>query len=201
MIHHLHDDRLFDCYVAEQSGERLDPPAAEHLTDCPECARRYAELAGFMDALRTEADAETDAVFTPERLRAQQHQIAARIEHIGHAARVLSFPRRFAGRVEQRVPRVAMRWVAAAAAAGIFIGIGTGIFLESGSRSERVGQSAALARPAHLSAKGSARLSSSDATDDLFLSELDVALDRPRTRELMPFDALTPHVREVANVR
>jgi hypothetical protein len=38
----------------------------------------------------------------------------------------------------------------------------------------------------------------SDATDEAFLSELDLALERPRTRELAAFDAFTPHVREVS---
>ena len=33
--------------------------------------------------------------------------------------------------------------------------------------------------------------------DDVFMSALDLALDRPHTSELVAFDALTPHVREV----
>ena len=37
------------------------------------------------------------------------------------------------------------------------------------------------------------------ADDDAFLSDLEMALERPRTRELQPFDALTPHVREIAD--
>jgi anti-sigma factor RsiW len=200
VIHHLHEDRLFECYVSERSGERVDPPAAEHLADCAECARRYWELAGFMDGVRAEGEAEADEIFTPERLRAQQQQVAARIAHLGHAARVISFPRRFAAGAERRVPRIATRWLAAAAAAGMFIGVGTGIFLESGSR-ERAPRTATLTRPTHLNASAATRLAPSDPTDDSFLSDLEVALDRPRTRELLPFDALTPHVREVANVR
>jgi hypothetical protein len=39
------------------------------------------------------------------------------------------------------------------------------------------------------------------ATDDAFLSDLEVALERPHTRELLAFDALTPHVREVRDQR
>jgi hypothetical protein len=35
------------------------------------------------------------------------------------------------------------------------------------------------------------------AADDAFLSELELALERPHTRELRAFDALTPHVREI----
>jgi hypothetical protein len=33
--------------------------------------------------------------------------------------------------------------------------------------------------------------------DDAFMSALDLALDRPHTSELVAFDALTPHVREI----
>ena len=33
--------------------------------------------------------------------------------------------------------------------------------------------------------------------DDMFMSALDLALDRPHTSELVAFDALTPHVREI----
>ena len=35
--------------------------------------------------------------------------------------------------------------------------------------------------------------------DDVFLRELEFALERPHTQELQPFDALTPHVREIGN--
>ncbi len=200
MTHHLREQRLFDCYVAERTGERLDPPAAEHLTDCAECAKRYADLMSFMDTLRTGGEAEADAVFTPERLRHQQQAIAARIVHVGHAARVIRFPHRDVTGGDHRVHRVAARWLAAAAAAGIFVGIGTAFFLESSTR-PHLTRTVALSRPAHVKGTSAARLSPSDPSDDRFLSELDVALDRPRTRELMPFDALTPHVREVSNVR
>ena len=33
--------------------------------------------------------------------------------------------------------------------------------------------------------------------DDEFLMELELALSRPHTRELQPFDAMTPHVRDI----
>ena len=88
--HHLHDEQLFDCYITERGGDAIDPPSAEHLADCNACSARYAELAQFMDTLRREGDADADAVFTPERLRAQQQQIARRIEQVGRPARVIS---------------------------------------------------------------------------------------------------------------
>ena len=39
------------------------------------------------------------------------------------------------------------------------------------------------------------------ALDEAFLSDLEIALERPHTRELQAFDALTPHVREISDQR
>ena len=36
---------------------------------------------------------------------------------------------------------------------------------------------------------------------DAFLSDLEIALDRPRTLELQAFEELTPHVREIIDRR
>src|SRR5919202_1212118 len=128
---HLHDERLFDCYLAERAGEAVDPPSAEHLADCDACAVRYTELVQFMNTLRAEGQAEADAIFTPERLRAQQQQIARRIEHAARPARVISFPGHFVRRtISASTSRTAPRWVAAAAAAGLLIGIAVGASFE-----------------------------------------------------------------------
>jgi hypothetical protein len=35
--------------------------------------------------------------------------------------------------------------------------------------------------------------------DDRFLADLEIALQRPHTRELLSFDNLTPHMREIVN--
>lgn len=202
---HLHDDRLVDCYVTERHGEALDPPVAEHLSDCPSCSARYLELAQFLDGLREEGDAEADALFTPERLRAQHQQIARRLEAIARPARVISFPRRLVRRtISASTSRMAPRWVAATAAAGLFVGVALGAGYEWGAHARSV--SARSARPslaadagrstrvAPVTARGD---SASDLADDVFLSELEIALERHHTRELQAFDAFTPHVREV----
>lgn len=203
--HHIQEERLFDCYFAERNGERLDPPLADHLTECRECGERYADLTRFMDGLRTEADRESDAVFTPERLDAQQQQIARRLEHASRAARVISFPGRSVSRRINSSPRVATRWIGAAAAAGLFVGLAVGMF--SGSQAFRSARQlstsarqAPSARPAYLApvaTRGNGR--APDVSDDAFMLDLDVALERPRTRELLPFEALTPYVREVSD--
>ena len=198
---HLQDERLFDCYLAVQSGEILDPPVAEHLTDCSECGERYTAMTQFMETLSVNATAEADTIFTPERLRAQQQLIARRLEHLGHPARVITFPGRPAGHhINSPAPRSARRWIAAAAAAGLFIGVGTGLFLDWDGGASSARRARTLARQTHLQAPASVveiTRPESAATDEAFLAEIEFAGDRPRTRELMAFDALTPHVREV----
>ena len=201
--HHLHDDHLFDCYVTERGGAAIDPPLAEHLADCDACSARYAELAAFMDTLRREGEVEADAIFTPERLRAQQQQIARRVELVGRPARILSFP----GRIVRRTigvsqSRTAPRWVAAAAAAGLFVGVAVGASYQWNSAHLPAGSFGARdlnARIAPLTTRGESAADS--AADDAFLSDLELALERPHTRELQAFDAFTPHVREVRDQR
>jgi len=227
--HHLHDERLLEGYMAERDGERLDPLSAEHLSDCESCAARYDELSRLMDSVRNEGESAADAVFTPERLRQQQQQIARRIEHLGRPARVLSFPQQLVRHtMTASAPRSMLRWIAGAAAAGLFVGIALGASYGwqsrgrlngfsnlAGSDQSSFGRGLTLARanrPAPLRVVGSAgdghplaaRGADPDpdtAADDAFLSDLDVALERPRTRELRAFDAFTPHVREVRDVR
>jgi hypothetical protein len=200
---HLLEERLFDCYLAESTGERIDPPVAEHLADCAPCAARYAELSSFMESLRLEGTADADAVFTAERLRAQQQQIARRLEQAARPARIISFPGRMVRRgLTASSSRIAPRWAAAAAAAGLFIGValGASFQLGPGHRAPSLTlarQSAPLLSPVATRGITPAQV----AADDAFLSDLEVALERPHTRELQAFDALTPHVREISNGR
>jgi hypothetical protein len=216
--HHLHEDRLLDCYVAERAGEGTDPVAAEHLLECGECASRYAEFARFLDALRDEGEAEADGIFTSERLRTQQQHIMRRIESVGRPARVISFPGRSPRPMTGVARRVAPRWLAAAAAAGLFVGVAVGgTLFDSAFRARPTADpSTMLARtkPARrMSAPPPVRVTSpasvvtaapgptaaAFADDDKFLFELENALQHPRTRELQPYDALTPHVRDISN--
>jgi hypothetical protein len=196
---HLHDDTLVDCYVTQRQGDALDPPVAEHLADCPSCTARYAALTQFLDTLRAEGDAEADAMFPPERLRAQQQMIARRLEGIARPARVISFPRQLVRRtISASTSRMAPRWVAATAAAGLFVGVALGAGYEWGAHARSVRQSlAAAARPARVAPVTVHGASTPDLADDAFLSELETALERPHTRELQAFDAFTPHVRPI----
>jgi anti-sigma factor RsiW len=197
---HLQEDRLFDSYLAERGGAALDPPVAEHLADCDACAARYSELASFMEALRDAGDADADAVFTPERLRQQAQEVARRIEHVGRPARILSFPTRIVRRtIVASTTRSAPRWIAAAAAAGLFVGVAIGASYQWNGRERQptsmMARDTAASRLTPVATRGSSP--AEIAADAAFLSDLENALERPHTRELQAFDALTPHFREI----
>jgi hypothetical protein len=204
---HLREDRLYECYLAAQAGEALDPPSAEHLADCTACQARYAELEGFLDVVRGEAEAETNEIFTAEHLVHQREQILRRVDHLHRAARVISFP---GGPPPQAIyadNRFAPRWVAMGAAAGLFVGMvvgGTMFSRESRLRADRPMQ--VVTAPAPRSVQPAVLVNNpmpvvETIDDDVFISQLEMALARPRTRELMPFDALTPHVRDQRQMR
>lgn len=200
-VRHLQEDRLFECYSAAQGGESPDSHSAAHLAECPECRARYDELVEFMDGLRQEADEETAAIFTPETLRAQQQHIMRRIEHLGHPARVLSFPARLVRRhFAPAGGRIGIRWAAAAAAAGLFIGVGVGVFLDARNRVQPSPSSfpMTVSAPSYPAAPVVAVAAPAPvADDDAFLSEIESVLGGPHNQELLPFDALTPRVQEL----
>jgi hypothetical protein len=195
--HHLPEARLLDCYLNERDGTAVDPRVAEHLTDCELCGARYADLTRFMDTLRSDTELEAEAAFTPERLRLQREQIARRLEHVHCPGRVISFPSRIARRgINVSTVRVAPRWTAAAAAAGLFVGVALGAAYQwnGAALKRRVGRDVIATQAAPVLT----RVTSPQAgADDAFMLELEVAIDRPRTRELIAIDALTPHFREI----
>ena len=212
--HHLQEERLFDCYLAARGGEAARS-AGRRTSDRLRRLRRPLRRARreFMETLRTEAAAEADAVFTPERLRAQRLHISRRLEHLGHPARVITFPGRADG--------TSLRALHAAAGAPLDRG---GRRRRTVHRRRRRGCSSIGKRPrigrrrpslAHGSPDASStapagrarrdRIASIELgrgpspfdSDEAFLSELELAGERPRIRELTAVDALTPHVREV----
>ena len=209
---HLQDDALFECYYAARRGDAVDPPSAEHLADCNACASRYAELGTFLNGLTDEADADVAALFPPEKLRTQQQEIARRLRLIGRAARVITFPGRSAAHMDapaepRSASRFAIRWIAAAAAAGLFVGVAASTIFNSSPRANgaREARRAAVtvarqAGPAPSRLAPGVEKAVVDDMDDMFMSDLESVLDRPHTSELNAFDALTPHVREVRDL-
>jgi len=219
---HLNDDRLLECYLGERGIEPINFRAAEHLDECARCRDRYAALVDTMDELYVNAGVETDAVFTPERLDTQRQLIARRLAAINHAARVLAFPGQTQTSSSAGI-RFAPRWLAAAAAAGLFVGVGVGVFFDARARGFRPtvatvmpvsapvqapGVPGAQVQPAAAPKPDAApapvtNVSDPDTSDDdsAFMAELQAAFERPGARELMALDALTPRVRDISYSR
>src|SRR5262245_61997360 len=74
-----------------------------------------------LEAYRAAASAETDAVFDDRALDQQRHKILARLATLGHAGKVIRFPK--AASVEQPASSINRRWISVAAAAGLIIGL------------------------------------------------------------------------------
>lgn len=168
-------------------GLEVDPATSAHVAACTDCARAVESMQIALAGDHQAAEAEADAHFTPARLERQR---AAILRHITPhpAARVLSFPSR--GRVMPAARRVARRWVAAAAAAGLIVGLWAGRSLYE-PRSTRLGSGAA---PAFASADASSP--SSSPSEEAFLVELEVAVGSPRFEPLVPLDAMLPPIHE-----
>ena len=210
---HLQDERLFDCYMAERTASRLDPPVAEHLADCDACGARYAELAAVHGRrCAPRGTPRPTRSSRADRLRAQQQQIARRIEHAGPpgARHQLPRPDRAAGpstprrRARRRAgsprrPRPVCSSASRVGASYQFDWDGSPRGGRQPSPARRASRPRLARRADRRSRSRPARPTS--AADDAFLSELEIALERPRTRELLAFDALTPHVSEISDDR
>jgi hypothetical protein len=90
--------------------------------------------------------------------------------------------------------------MSAAAAAGLFIGVGFGGVYYSHLPAAAHETIASIAAPSE--APGAGAVVSpvpvvASEVNEQFLSELELALERPHTRELVVLDEITPHVREV----
>lgn len=145
-----------------------------------------------LDALRDAAHAEADALFDERTLEAQRASILRRIDEAGQRARVIRFP---------GVPAVlrpsavhSRRWVSAAAAAGLVIGLVSGQLLHvmpGDNWAHREAQRTALPAepPAQRMGARPALVTLDD--DDALLDAIDVAVSRQGASEFRALNDLT----------
>jgi hypothetical protein len=190
---HLSDDAL----TAFAALGEADEAARQHLTSCTECAGRLDALVTLLAEVRSAAADEADDVFGVERLDRQRDHILRRIEHTGRPARVIEFPHR-AGRTGRPMQPIAVRWVAAAAAAGLVIGVFAGRFtgLPQGPSDSRAAHISSTVPPTPQSPVRDAKLAA--GADEEILSEVETALMSQSAPELRALDALTPRIRDIA---
>jgi hypothetical protein len=205
---HLTDERLIDTYFA-RVGDRSDLDAVraecDHVEGCEVCARRYRTLTTSLERLRQDATAEADAYFTADRLATQRHHIMRHLEGAEHPARVIPFPHAAAPpRARGHAPFV--RWVAAAAAAGLLIGVSAGrlLYVQWGVSPRAADSVQARASGPALRAPvtGYAGITLNRNVDEAFLSEVETAVSQQRIAALQALDAMTPRVQDaVARVK
>lgn len=174
------------------------PASHPHLQECLPCRTRFDTFSAWLEDLRIEAAAEAAEVFSAERLAAQQAQIFRRLEAAERPARVIAFPK-FSQPLTSRSSH-ASRWIAAAAAAGLIVGVGVGQMTDLrhavGNRTAG-GAVAGLSVPQPVEpAAPTIRTVSTSGQDEAFLSELDASLSRPSVPELRALDELTPRAGE-----
>jgi hypothetical protein len=189
-------ERLAVLALAGTEDERgADGEALAHVSTCQACAAKLSQLVASFDDLRDEAHHEADARFPEAALEAQRTRVLDRLAHIGHAARVLPFPMRASSANPVR-PVVNRRWVSAAAAAGLLIGLVTGqvMHVTPWERARHVEQRVAAApvAPGFVPIGSTASL-----TDYVSLTEVDSAVQLRRAADVVMFDTLTPSLSDI----
>jgi hypothetical protein len=189
---HLDDAGFAALWTDEATGGVRQ--AHPHLESCPACRARFAELSAWLQNVRGDATTEADEHFSTERLASQHALIFRRLEAAERPARVIAFPR-FAQPLTSRTSH-ASRWIAAAAAAGLIVGVGVGQLMDLRHPfTPQVPRTTVQARvsPTAVAIRGNLAVQPmTDTRDEAFLSELDASLSRAAVPELRALDELTP---------
>jgi len=194
---HVSDADLAAVWADTRLGETAPSAAAAHVRDCAACRARLASLSSWLESVRTEARQEADEAFPRERLVAQQAQILRRLEGMERPARVLAFPRFPKGISVRQVGR--QRWITAAAAAGLVVGIGLGQTLDFRRVLQRSGNPSSVGQLAS-GTPGSQpvnRPGTLTANDEALLYDRDPSLLAERIPEsLRSLHEITPSARD-----
>jgi hypothetical protein len=197
---HLDDTLLIRRYLADRGLAALDASdegPLRHLAHCPSCEARYQALRISFDETREVALAGAEAACSADRMERQRERILRRIDALQSGPRVLPFPAAGQNGHAAPQPRVFRRWVAAAAVAGLLVGLGAGrmVFDGRGARTTADARQqmtpAAAPAPSRQAPTIRALHVESGLSDDQFLSEIEMATAAPRTRELRAIYAFT----------
>jgi hypothetical protein len=195
---HLDDTLLIRRYLADRGLEALDArdeAPLRHLAHCPACEARYQAVRAAFDETREAAIAGAEAACSADRMERQRERILRRVDALQSGPRVLPFPAAGQSGHAAAHPRVFRRWVAAAAVAGLLVGLGAGRVVFNGSGSRTAADARQQVAPASAPARQAPTMRAlhveSGLSDDQFLSEIEMATAAPRTRELRAIYAFT----------
>lgn len=183
---HVTDDRLIEVSLDRATTSAEDA----HFARCEACAGRRARLERLLHDVSEAATASADAAFPAERLVAQHARILQRIEQDGRPARVIAFPGQVAD-VRSLRTRPAARWIAAAAAAGLAVGLLAGHLAHDLPTFGRPPRTAAVNTVA-VRPSVQPLLRAASANDEELLGEIEHALEGPALAVLRPLNELTP---------
>jgi anti-sigma factor RsiW len=186
---HLSDDRLIDVCLRQEAAAK----ERQHLASCGACEERRASLARILTEVSDVAVAEGDALFTQERLDRQRAHILQRVDQESRHGRLISFPAGQGASPTLLRARPAARWIAGAAAAGLFIGLLAG-HLTHDFTAGRVLPS----RAQTASSAPTFQAVSTTMSEEEFLGRIEIAIEGTGGTALRPLDDLTPLVWEVA---
>jgi hypothetical protein len=192
---HLDDSALIRRYLAERGLEALDPSdetILRHLVGCPSCEARYVEVLRTFDEARDAVLDRADSDCSPERMAEQRDRILRRVDALYDGPRVLPFRKGTAAAPAAAQTGIVKGWIAAAAVAGLVIGLTVGQLFHL--RSDAAGT--ARGGIATLSAPHSAPVLRSPngpppVDEDQFLSDVDLAAAGPQNTELRAIYAFT----------
>jgi hypothetical protein len=190
---HLSDNRLVELYFTET----LSAQEQQHLGACHACDSRRTQISHLLDETAQASIEDVETAFPAERLARQQLQILDRVDAVAGPARVIAFPAHpVASTPVTGRTRPTNRWVAAAAVAGLVVGVVAGRAGRSiGPSTPRGTSPVQVARQVTPAPKG-IRAVSTQLSDDEFLVELESALGNQNTGALRALDELTPRVGE-----
>lgn len=201
---HPADDRLIAAYFGDEAASEGDRRSVrQHLHGCEPCTWRYTELTAPLERLRRDAASEADEVFTPSRLDEQCAKIMDRLEDRARGSRVVPFPVASPSLGRPVIHRPVMRWVAAAAAAGLLVGLMAGRLLEFGGDTRTTPTSPAAApaqaRPVTPRLVGASPAETASVeSDEAMIAEIERAARSQRIPALAVLDDMTPHLRQDA---
>lgn len=195
---HLDDARLASIWTdASLTGEA---PADPHLQACAACRSRFTAFSGWLEQIRVDANTEADDAFPTERLAVQQAQIFRRIEAAERPARVIAFPK--LARPISSGGSHARRWITAAAAAGLIVGVAVGQFMDirrslgNGGATHQQAR-AVESRPAPPQA--GVQPASMTLTDDALMVRLEELSTTQIPDSLVALDSMTPRARDLVH--
>ena len=189
--HHLTDTEILALHFDTQG----DGDAHDHVATCATCQARGRAVTELLDEVTRATASTTDALFGDEMLARQHARIMGRVAQECRSARIISFPA--APPAPVRPVRGGTRWVAAAVAAGVILGIVGEHVTERIARGGRPVRPFAVPAVQVVAEPGVAVRAVSASSDDDFYGQVELAFGSAAPAALRPLDVLTPRVTDV----